>query len=93
MNLTDNYHITKDNTKIKLKDLSDTHLNNILALIKRKAKNGITISYGSSHSNEPEDMWYDGEELIGKEAKHFFQYNKYKQESKRRTKANENNNN
>lgn len=82
-------HITKDGKSIKLKDLSDNHLNNIINLIKRRAKGGITL--GTGGGVDLNDMWYEEKILYGKEAKKMLKYKKYVKERKRRTKLIESN--
>lgn len=78
-------HMTRDGREIELKDLSLDHLENILALIKKRAKEGVTISTGGGWLNV-EDMWYDEDVIYGKEAKKYLHYKEYKKEYKRRIK-------
>ena len=84
-----NYHETSDGTLIKLKDLSDDHLANIISLIKRRAKQGIEIM----HDNRVdfESVWV--EEIYGKEVKKLLKYKKYKKERQRRFNETLNNDN
>lgn len=76
------YHITKDGRKIALTDLSDTHLNNIIAFIERKATTGITVLSGGGWSHE--DYWFDEDEIVGDEVLKLFGYNAYIAERNRR---------
>ena len=80
------YHETADGKFIKLEDLKDDHLNNIIKMIERKAKEGISIMTGGGHG-DIEQMWSDIEELDGDEVLDHFNYRKYKKEQKRRRKA------
>jgi len=77
-----NYHITSSGKKIKLKNLGDVHLNNIIAFIERKAKKGITVFYGGGYI--PEEMWGEEDIIFGGKVKSYFNYKKYKKELKRR---------
>lgn len=77
-------HTTKDGTEIELKDLELSHLKNILALHKRKAKTGVTIVNGGGSC--PEDFWYIEEDIYGQEVLNFFNHNLYFEELKRRDK-------
>ena len=79
------YHETADGTLIELSKLTDSHLDNIIAMIERKAKEGITISSYGGHGDYLE-MWSDIEDLDGDEVLEHFDYAKYKKERKRRRK-------
>jgi hypothetical protein len=78
-------HVTKDGKKIPLNSLEDSHLDNILRLIKKKAKEGVTVFIGGG-CGDIEEMWADEIVLYGREAKHHMDYYKYKAEKKRRKK-------
>ena len=76
------HHVTKDGKKILLSDLEDSLLLNIINFIKRKAKEGLVISYGGgSHF---EGIWYDEETIYAKEVKKRMGYKHYKRELKSR---------
>lgn len=77
-------HVDKNGNETKLKDLGLNHLYNIISYIKRKAKDGITVRYGSGFCAE--DMWYDEETIYGKKVKDYFNYYEYKKELKKRNK-------
>lgn len=77
-------HITQDGRSIRLKDLSDNHLNNIIRKIERKAKEGCFIRSGGGFC--PEDYWYDEEQIYGDEVLDYFDYDYYMDEKKRRAK-------
>jgi len=72
------FHKTKDGKKIKLADLELSHLVNILKLIERKAKKGLTVRVGGGSTAE--DMWYDEETYYGEEAKMQLNFYDYKAE-------------
>ena len=74
-------HITRDGTKIPLSQLSDNHLRNIIALIERKAQEGIMVRHGGG---VPPDAWYEEYRVCGDEALALLNYNKYIAEMKRR---------
>ena len=76
------YHITKDGRKIKLTDLDLNHLENIIKLIKYRAKKGFTLYFGGGFTGE--DIWYDEKTYYGKEAKKILNYSMYKNELYRR---------
>jgi UDP-glucose 4-epimerase len=77
------YHETADGKFIKLTDLADSHLDNIIKMIERKAQEGITVGSGGGHG-DMEEMWYDVEELEGEEVLYHFGYHRYINERKRR---------
>jgi len=79
----DKFHKTKDGKKINISDLETSHLQNIVNLIKRKSKEGLTIRMGGGY--EASDMWYDEETYYGREAKKQMNYKAYKDELKNRT--------
>jgi len=74
---------TKDGTEIPIRNLEDSHLLNIAKLIKKKAKNGITVMHGGG-GWDIDDMWYYEEELKGKEVEYYFDYESIIREIKRR---------
>lgn len=80
------YHETADGKFILLKDLTDDHLANILKMIERKAKEGVTIITGGGHGDY-EEMWADVETLHDDEVLDHFNYAKYKKEQSRRSSA------
>lgn len=77
-------HTTKNGRKIELCDLETGHLENIIKLIKRKAKEGVLIRTGAGSSGE--DFWYDEEISFGNEAKRSLNYSAYKSELLKRLK-------
>lgn len=77
------YHETADGKFIELDKLTDEHLANIIALIERKAREGVTITNGSGHGDFLE-IWAD--EIEGEEVLDHFDYKKYTKERKRRRK-------
>ena len=77
------YHITKDNRRIRIKDLETSHLMNIINAIKNKAKHGMIIKRYVA-GMDSEDIWYDEDLLYGKAVKRALHFKAYKKELKRR---------
>jgi hypothetical protein len=80
------YHITASGDWIPLKELSDSHLNNIIAMIERKAVEGIEVVWGGGWGDF-EEIWSDVDELFDEEVYDHFDYPKYVNERKRRAKT------
>lgn len=77
------YWTTADGTEIPYRKLEDSHLLNILKLLKRLAKNGITIEIGGG-AWDIEDMWYDSWEEKGQEVLDRYDYKGLLKEARRR---------
>lgn len=75
-------HVTKNGDKIVLSKLEDSHLQNIINLLQRKAKEGVKIRYGGGTTAD--DIWYDEDMLYGEEALKHLHYGEYAAEQKRR---------
>jgi len=75
-------HTTKNGDQIALSKLEDSHLQNIINLMQRKAKEGIIVRYGGGSSAD--DIWYDEDHLYGEEALAKMHYGEYAAEQKRR---------
>lgn len=75
-------HTTKDGLRIKLEDLSDNHLSNIIKMINYKAKRGVVVKYYGGYSTD--EFYYDEKELYGQDVLNFFHYDKYTEELIRR---------
>ena len=75
-------HVTKNGDSIALSKLEDSHLQNIINLMQRKAKEGIVVRYGGGSSAD--DIWYDEDHLYGEEALAKMHYGEYVAEQKRR---------
>lgn len=64
------YWETKEGERIRYDKLDSAHLLNILKWIEKRAETGITLVNGGGH--DIDDMWYEEEELNGKEVlKHY----------------------
>ena len=75
-------HTTKDGTKIKLCDMTDSHLAATIRLPERKASEGITVRMGGGSC--PDEFWYDEYTLEGKAALEYMGYDDYVKERDRR---------
>jgi hypothetical protein len=78
------YHKTKDGTKMLISEMDNNHLLNTIRMLKKMAKEGITIKYGGGDSGCSDGYYYEEEELTGKEAKKHLNYKAYKQEAIKR---------
>ena len=75
-------HITKDGDRIPLRKLSDTHLQNIIKLILKKSKEGITIIDGGG--TDALEIWYDEYTIIRESVLQKLNYKEYTKERDRR---------
>lgn len=80
-------HVTKEGKRISLNKLEDSHLQNIIRLLERKAKEGIVIRSGGGF--DALEIWYDEETVYGKEALMHLHYEEYVAEQKRRLRRKE----
>ncbi len=78
------YHTTATGEKILLSNLELSHLNNIISLIERKAKNGLRVVYAHTHENAPDDIPFNEDVLFGEKVKATLNYQMYKNELDRR---------
>lgn len=75
-------HVTKNGDSIALSKLEDSHLQNIINFLQRKAKEGVKVRYGGGTTAD--DIWYDEDMLYGEEALKHLHYGEYVAEQKRR---------
>lgn len=75
-------HVTKDGREMRLEDLSDLHLANIIRRIEKKAAEGVLVRSGGGW--DIEDYWYDEEKLFGVDALEYLNYSEYIGERERR---------
>ena len=75
-------HTTKDGTKVKLRDMTDSHLAATIRLFERRAKEGVTVRMGGGSCAE--DMWYDEDTLCRAVALERLGYADYVKERDRR---------
>lgn len=75
-------HTTRAGTKIKLRDMTNSHLEATIRLLERKAAEGITVCSGGGSC--PDEFWYEEERLEGKDALEHLGYDAYVKERDRR---------
>ncbi len=75
-------HVTKDGVTIRIQDMGDTHLQNTIRLIERRAKEGLVVRSGGGYG--PDDFWYEEEILFGTDVLIHLNYSAYVKESLRR---------
>jgi len=74
-------HTTKDGAKIRIKDMSDTHLLNTIRWIERRSTEGVTVMTGGIASD---DIWFDTYTATGECALEKLNYAAYKKEAAKR---------
>lgn len=77
------YWETKNGDLIPYKKIGDNHLINILRWIKGKAQKGMILTYCGG-GWDIESMWFDEQEISGKEVLEKFDYKGLLKEAKRR---------
>lgn len=77
------YHETRTGEKIRITDITDKHLVNIIKFIKKRAKEGVDVYYGGMGTCG-EDMWCDKDVLFGEEAEEHLDLSIYINELNRR---------
>lgn len=65
-----------------LSDMTDSHLRNTIAFLKRRATEGVWMRQGGG--SDPEDFWYEEWQVFGADALKVFGFRHYCDEAKRR---------
>ncbi len=81
-------HTTRDGKDMRIRDMTDLHLANTIALHERRAEEGVTVCRGGG-GPDPSDMWFDVYEIYGKEALEHLGHHHYVREQRRRAKLKE----
>jgi hypothetical protein len=68
-------HTTKDGRKIRLDEMSNRHLDNTIAMLKRISEAGLVVGYGGGHDTD--EMWYEEDTLYGVDALRMLHYEEY----------------
>jgi hypothetical protein len=76
-------HITKDGKIIQLKDITDSHLINIINFIERRAKEGLCV-VSACYGVDMMDIDFNEEVVYGENALKRMNYEVYVNELKRR---------
>lgn len=73
-------HTTRQGIKIPLDKMSNSHLLNTVALIQRRAKEGLTLREGGGTG--PEDFWCAETNISGDDVLEHLHYDKYVAEAR-----------
>ncbi len=68
-------HKMRDGSTIPISQMTDSHLENTMMMLRRISIRGLTLRQGGGCFSE--DMWYDQEILFGKEALSALGYKHY----------------
>ena len=77
-------HVTKDGQIIPLRDITDSHLVNIINYIEKRSREGFYVAMWSGWSTDPDSMFYEEDYVKGDEALSVLNYDAYINELKRR---------
>jgi len=77
-------HKTKDGTVIPISEMTDSHLENTIRFIERRAREGILVEYGGLDGGDGQP-WYDTGFLQGEVALRVLGYYDYVEERDRRS--------
>jgi hypothetical protein len=80
--MRDKVHIDKNGTVIPIEDLKTSHLINIIKFIRRKAKEGFSTFSGGGSCDD--DFWFEVDELFGRDALDYLNYDDYMEEALKR---------
>ena len=77
-------HVTKDGEIIPLRDITDSHLVNIINYIEKRSREGFYVAMWSGWPADPDSMCYEEDYVKGDEALSILNYDAYINELKRR---------
>lgn len=82
---SDGEHVTKDGETIPLRDITDSHLVNIIKYIEKRSREGFYVSMISCwNPPDPDSMYYEEDYVKGGEALSILNHDAYVNELKRR---------
>ena len=80
-------HVTKDGEIIPLRDITDSHLVNIIKYIEKRSRDGFYVALICCwNPADPDSMCYEEDYVKGDEALSILNYDTYVNELKRRSK-------
>ena len=79
-------HVTRDGEIIPLRDITDSHLVNIINYIEQRSREGFYVAMAYGLPADPDSMYYEEDYVKGDAALSVLNYDAYINELKRRHK-------